>query len=114
MIAQRNVRRTIKFLEKNGVQYLDYTAFNEKEFDNRFMQQYEILYQKVIVKKLFKHFDILPLNNEAIFNFFEKNNGKWYGVFYEPDVIFELNKVLKNDFTGLEELHDYSAATRVR
>lgn len=56
----------------------------------------------------------MPLNNEAIFNCFTYENGKWYGVFYEPEsIIFKLDKVLKNDFSGLEELKDYAATTRV-
>lgn len=70
MKKQRTVRGTINFLNKNGVKYLDFTAFNEEEFSRHYVAQYETLYNKVIVNKLFKHFDILPFNNDVIFNFF--------------------------------------------
>lgn len=116
MKKQRTVRGTINFLNKNGVKYLDFTAFNEEEFSQHYVAQYETLYNKVIVNKLFKHFDILPFNNDVIFNFFgrEDNSKNWYGVFYEPEELtFDLNKVLKGDYSGLEELKNYSAANKV-
>lgn len=116
MKKQRTVRGTIKFLNKSAVKYLDFTAYNEEEFNQRYVSQYETLYNKVIVKKLFKHFDILPFNNDVIFNFFgrDDNSKNWYGVFYEPEeVVFDINKVLKGDYSGLEALRKYSAANKV-
>lgn len=115
MKKQRTVRGTIKFLNKSAVKYLDFTAYNEEEFNQRYVSQYETLYNKVIVKKLFKHFDILPFNNDVIFNFFGRDdNSNWYGVFYEPEELtFDLNKVLKGDYSGLEELKKYSAVNKV-
>lgn len=116
MKRQRTVRGTLSFLDKNDVKYLDFTSFNEEGFDQRYVDQYRTLYNKVIVKKLFKHFDILPFNNDVIFNFFgrDDNSHNWYGVFYEPEELtFDLKKVLKGDFSGLEELRNYSVANKV-
>lgn len=105
----KTVRGTLKFLKKQGVKYLDFTTFNEEDYDPKYQEQYEFLYNKIVVKKIFKHFGILPFNNELIFNFFGYEDGHWYGSFYEPDgVTFDLKKVLHNDFSELEYLKEYA------
>lgn len=110
MEKQETVHNVIKYLNKHNINYLDFDAYNEEEINNRFQQQYITLYNEVIVDGLFKHFHIEPLNNDPIiFNFFEKDKGKWYGVFYEPnELTFSLNKVLNNDFSDLERLRCFA------
>lgn len=106
----KTVRGTFKFLKKQDVKYLDFTSFNEEEFNLNFQEQYKLLYNKIVIHKIFKHFGILPYNNDLIFNFFGYEDGHWYGSFYEPDgVTFDVKKVLHNDFSELDILNEYKA-----
>ena len=72
---------TVKGVEK----YLNNSSFNEEDSDNfKYQAEYESLYEKVVVKKIFKHFNINPNNDTDLsFNYFENDhdNRGWQGVF---------------------------------
>ena len=79
------VKGVEKYLNKRGIAYLDYSSFNEEDSDNfKYQAEYESLYEKVVVKKIFKHFNINPNNDTDLsFNYFENDhdNRGWQGVF---------------------------------
>lgn len=114
MKAHANTVKGIeRYLDKKGVEYLDYFSFNEEDDDNSdYQAEYETLYEKVVVEKIFKHFNIVPRNDTDLsFNCFENDrDGRgWRGVFYEPEELsFSVDKVMNNDFSGLEQLWQYS------
>lgn len=114
MKAHANTVKGIeRYLDKKGVKYLDYFSFNEEDDDNfDYQAEYETLYEKVVIEKIFKHFNIDPRNNTDLsFNYFENDrDGRgWCGVFYEPEELsFSVDKVMNNDFSGLEQLWQYS------
>lgn len=102
-----------RYLDKKDVKYLDYFSFNEEEDDNfDYQAEYETLYEKVVVEKIFKHFNIDPRNNTDLsFNYFEndRDGHGWCGVFYQPEELsFSVDKVMNNEFSGLEQLWQYS------
>lgn len=106
----KTVRGNLKFLEGNHVRRLYYMAFNDKcNFDTTYQREYELLFKKIVMKKIYKHFKILPYNTTVKFDFFLNQNGRWIGVFYEPNAItFEVKKVLHNDFSELDILSEYA------
>lgn len=114
MKAHANTVKGIeRYLDKKGVKYLDYFSFNEEDDDNfNYQAEYETLYEKVVIEKIFKHFNIDPRNDTDLsFNYFENDHDDrgWCGVFYEPEELsFSVDKVMNNDFSGLEQLWQYS------
>lgn len=78
-------KELLNYLDNQKVKYLDYSAYNEEEHDEKYQKAYIELFNLLIVNGIFKHFDIDPQNNETIFNFFGKENDHWYVNFYEPE-----------------------------
>lgn len=78
-------KKLLNYLDNQNVQYLDYSAYNEEEHDEKYQKTYIELFNLLIVNGIFKRFNINPTNNETIFNFFGKENNHWYVNFYEPD-----------------------------
>ena len=44
----KTVRGTFKFLEKQDVKYLDFTSFNEEEFNMNFQEQYKLFTTRLL------------------------------------------------------------------
>lgn len=87
-MQQSQINRTkeiLNHLDDENVQYLDYSAYNEEEHDEKYQTAYIELFNLLIVNGIFKRFGIDPTNNETIFNFFGKENNHWYVNFYEPE-----------------------------
>lgn len=78
-------KELLNYLNNQKVKYLDYSAYNEEEHDEKYQKAYIELFNLLIVNGIFKHFSIDPKNNETIFNFFGKENDHWYVNFYEPE-----------------------------
>ena len=78
-------KKLLNYLDDQRVKYLDYSAYNEEEHNEKYQKEYIQLFNLLIVNGIFKHFDIDPQNNETIFNFFGKENDHWYVNFYEPE-----------------------------
>lgn len=78
-------KELLNYLDNQKVKYLDYSAYNEEEHDEKYQKAYIELFNLLIVNGIFKHFSIDPQNNETIFNFFGKENDHWYVNFYEPE-----------------------------
>lgn len=78
-------KELLNYLDNQKVKYLDYSAYNEEEHNEKYQKVYIQLFDLLIVNGIFKHFDIDPQNNETIFNFFGKENDHWYVNFYEPE-----------------------------
>lgn len=78
-------KELLNYLNNQKVKYLDYSAYNEEEHDEKYQKAYIELFNLLIVNGIFKHFSIDPKNNETIFNFFGKENDYWYVNFYEPE-----------------------------
>ncbi|WPU43562.1 hypothetical protein [Limosilactobacillus reuteri] len=91
-------------LDRAGVECLQFDAYNEVEYSEKYQQEYIDLFEKIVVNRVFKHFNIDPQNNETIVNYFGKEDGKWFVSFYEPAVDTTIDKILKNDYSDLEEL----------
>lgn len=87
-MQQSQINRTkeiLNHLDNEKVTYLDYSAYNEEEHDEKYQKAYIELFNLLIVNGIFKRFGIDPTNNETIFNFFGKENHRWYVNFYEPE-----------------------------
>lgn len=91
-------------LDKAGVEYLQFDAYNEEDYSEKYQSEYIDLFEEIVVNKIFKHFGIDPLDNGTVVNYFGKENGKWFVSFYEPAVDTAIDKILKNDYSNLEEL----------
>lgn len=63
-------KELLNYLDNQKVKYLDYSAYNEEEHNEKYQKVYIQLFDLLIVNGIFKHFDIDPQNNETIFNFF--------------------------------------------
>ena len=97
---QSQINRTkeiLTYLDNENIQYLDYSAYNEEEHDEKYQKAYIELFNLLIVNGIFKAFNIDPKNNEIIFNFFGKENGHWYVNFYEPEEELILVKDIFNN-----------------
>lgn len=105
----KTIRGTFKLLEAERVNHIELTTFNKEQFNERFRREYSLLYKKIVLKRIFRRFNILPYNNKVAFKSFDYENGRWIGTFTEPwDTQFDVKRVLKKDFTGLDILEEYA------
>lgn len=89
-------KRILVNLEKQGVIYLEYGAYNEIEYSDKYNKLYVKLFKEIIVNRIYKQLGIGSDDSNVIFNFFEKRKDGWYAVFYEPELDISL-KTLVND-----------------
>lgn len=89
-------KRILVNLEKQGVTYLEYDAYNEIEHSDKYNKSYATLFNEIIVNRIYKQLGIEPKDPNVIFNFFEKRKDGWYAVFYEPELDVSL-KTLVSD-----------------
>lgn len=90
-------KEILKYLNNQKVTYLDYSAYNEEEHDEKYQKIYIELFNLLIINGIFKRFGIDPENNETIFNFFGNENNHWYVNFYEPDDVSILVQDILNN-----------------
>lgn len=98
-------KEILAYLDNEKVQYLDYSAYNEEEYDEKYQNAYIKLFNLLIVNGIFKYFNIDPSNNETIFNFFSKENDQWYVNFYEPDKeLIPIKDIFSNNLDKYEPI----------
>lgn len=107
ILTTNKVNAILDKLDKAGVDYLQFDAYNEVDYSEKYQSEYIELFEEIVVNKIFKHFGIDPQDNEIIVNYFGKENGKWFVSFYEPEVDTNIDKILNNDYSDLVELSQW-------
>ena len=76
-----------KLLDKQGVWYLDFDNYNDEE-SNELPANFKMIYNRLFNLLIQPALDKFPkdVQDTMIFNFFGKENGKWYAAWYEPEV----------------------------
>lgn len=113
-MTNEEIKNRLKDLRLKGVNYLDFDNYNEEDDNNSpYRKDYVDLFNSIIVDRLFKHFNIMPQNNNAIFNFFEYYQGQWYATFYEPIVTIPVNTILKNEYNNKADYNELANVSKV-
>ena len=103
-LTVNRVNAILDKLDKAGVEYLQFDAYNEEDYSEKYQLEYIDLFEQIVVNKIFKHFGIDPQDNETIVNYFAKENGKWFVSFYEPEAIANFEDILNGNYSTLKEL----------
>ena len=103
-LTANKVNDILDKLDKAGVEYLQFDAYNEVDYSEKYQSEYIDLFEEIVVNKIFKHFGIDPQDNETIVGYFAKENGKWIVWFNEPEATATFDKILNNDYSDLKEL----------
>lgn len=114
------IKDTLNFLVDKGVYSLQQDSYNEEDDMNyKYVDQYNSLYQELIVGKIFKHFGIdANLYKKGLFGdfyfdyfFYADDDISWFGKFMIGDepVYFEIDSVLDRDFSDLNELKEIAS-----
>lgn len=103
-LTVNRVNAILDKLDKAGVEYLQFDAYNEEDYSEKYQLEYIDLFEEIVVNKIFKHFGIDPQDNETIVNYFAKENGKWFVSFYEPEAIANFEDILNGNYSTLKEL----------
>ena len=106
-ISTDNKLSVLDKLDKAGVEYLQFDAYNEEDYSEKYQSEYIDLFEEIVVNKIFKHFGIDPQDNETIVNYFAKENGKLFVSFYEPEAIATIEDILNDDYSALKELRTW-------
>ena len=101
ILTTNKVNNILNKLDKAGVEYLEFDAYNEEDYSEKYQAEYIDLFEEIVVNKIFKHFGIDSQDNETIVNYFAKEKGKWIVSFYEPEVCATIEKILNNDYSEL-------------
>lgn len=101
------INSVLNKLDKAGVEYLQFDAYNNKDYSEKYRSEYIDLFEAIVVNKIFKHFGIDPQNNETVVGYFAKENGKWLVWFNEPETTATFEDILNGDYTSLKELQKF-------
>lgn len=104
ILTVNRVNAILDKLDKAGVEYLQFDAYNEEDYSEKYQSEYIDLFEEIVVNKIFKRFGIDPQDNETIVNYFAKENGKWFVSFYEPEAIANFEDILNGNYSTLKEL----------
>lgn len=107
VLTVNRVNAILDKLDKAGVEYLQFDAYNEEDYSEKYQSEYIDLFEEIVVNKIFKHFGIDPQDNETIVNYFAKENGKWVVSFYEPEAIANFEDILNGNYSALKELSNW-------
>lgn len=72
ILATKKITTILAKLDKAGVEYLDFDAYNEEEYSEKYQAEYVKLFDEVVVDTIFKHFNVDPQDTEIGFNYFAK------------------------------------------
>lgn len=93
-----NIQKTLDYLTNHHVKYLDYTTYNLQDDDDpKYQEQYEYLFDYILVPKFFKALNLNITNLSLVFNFFDYENNQWYANFYEPELCVAIKDIFKDD-----------------
>ena len=106
-LATKHITTILAKLDKAGVEYLGFNTYNEEEYSEKYQAEYVELFYEVVVDRIFKHFNVDPQDTEIGFNYFVKENGKWFVSFYEPEELATIDDILDNDYSSLKELSNW-------
>ena len=113
-MTNEEIRSRLNNLRLKNVSYLDFDNYNEEDDNNSpYRKDYVDLFNSIIVDRLFKHFNIMPENNNCIFNFFEYYQGQWYATFYEPYVSVPVNTILKNEYNKEADYNELANVSKI-
>ena len=110
-LTANKVNDTLDKLDKAGVEYFQFDAYNEVDYSEKYQSEYIDLYidlfKEIVVNKVFKHFGIDPLDNATIVSYFAKENGKWIVWFNEPEVTATFEDIFNGNYSSLKELRNW-------
>ena len=106
-LTANNVNDILDKLDKAGVEYLQFDAYNEVEYSEKYQSEYIDLFEEIVVNKIFKHFGIDPLDNETIVGYFAKESGKWLVWFNNPEATATFEDILNGNYSSLKELRNW-------
>lgn len=113
-MTNEEIRNRLEDLRLKGVNYLDFDNYNEEDDNNSpYREDYVDLFNNIIADRLFKHFNIMSLNNDSIFNFFEYYQGQWYATFYEPEVTIPVETILKNEYSKEADYNELTKFSKI-
>ncbi len=104
ILTANQVNVIVDKLDKAGVEYLQFDAYNEEDYSEKYQSEYIDLFEEIVVNKIFKHFGIDPQDNETIVGYFAKENGKWIVWFNEPEATATFEDILNGNYSSLKEL----------
>lgn len=104
ILTANQVNVIVDKLDKAGVEYLQFDAYNEEDYSEKYQSEYIDLFEEIVVNKIFKYFGIDPQDNETIVGYFAKENGKWIVWFNEPEATATFEDILNGNYSSLKEL----------
>lgn len=104
ILKEKTIKGILDKLDKAGVEYLQFDAYNEEDYSEKYQSEYIDLFEEIVVNKIFKHFGIDPQDNETIVGYFAKENGKWIVWFNEPEATATFEDILNGNYSSLKEL----------
>lgn len=107
VLSTNRVNDILAKLDKAGVEYLQFDAYNEEDYSAKYQSEYIDLFEEIVVNKIFKHFGIDPQNNETVVGYFAKENGKWLVWFNEPEATATFEDILNGHYSSLKELQKF-------
>ena len=107
ILTVNKVNGILDKLDKAGVEYLQFDAYNEEDYSEKYQSEYIDLFEEIVVNKIFKHFGIDPQDNETIVGYFAKENGKWIVWFNEPEATATFEDILNGNYSSLKELRNW-------
>lgn len=107
ILTANQVNVIVDKLDREGVEYLQFDAYNEEDYSEKYQSEYIDLFEEIVVNKIFKHFGIDPQDNETIVGYFAKENGKWIVWFNEPEATATFEDILNGDYSALKELRTW-------
>lgn len=106
ILTANQVNVIVDKLDRAGVEYLQFDAYNEEDYSEKYQSEYIDLFEEIVVNKIFKHFGIDPQDNETIVGYFAKENGKWIVWFNEPEATATFEDILNGNYSSLKELRN--------
>ena len=106
ILTANQVNVIVDKLDRAGVEYLQFDAYNEEDYSEKYQSEYIDLFEEIVVNKIFKHFGIDPQGNETIVGYFAKENGKWIVWFNEPEATATFEDILNGNYSSLKELRN--------
>ncbi|WP_323059102.1 hypothetical protein [Limosilactobacillus reuteri] len=107
ILTANQVNVIVDKLDRAGVEYLQFDAYNEEDYSEKYQSEYIDLFEEIVVNKIFKHFGIDPQDNETIVGYFAKENGKWIVWFNEPEATATFEDILNGNYSSLKELRNW-------
>ena len=102
MQKNSEITKLLATLDKNGIWYLDANDYNDEE-NGELPVNLKMIYNRLFDLLIQPALDKFPqdVSDTMIFNFFGKENGKWYAAWYEPEVEMPIDDLINGKLTAL-------------